>query len=198
MQVEGEISFAIPGEKEISITHATEKELARIRGRYASIVFQEPQVALNPLMKVGKQIEKAAPGIDIDALLSKVALSEISRIRDSFPFELSGGQRQRVAIALALAKNPYLLIADEPTTALDVTIQREILQLLRELSKERALLFISHDLPVVASMSNDVKVLHQGRMVASGSIQELSTHRDNSYVCDLFESAYYLDGTLNA
>lgn len=197
MKVSGEIIFSIPGEKPVNITTASEGELQRIRGRYAAIVFQEPQVALNPLMRIEKQISRATRDADIDALLSQVALTDTARIRKSYPFELSGGERQRVAIALALSKNPFLLIADEPTTALDVTIQSEVLELLRNLSRDRSLLFISHDLPVVASMSNDVRVLHQGHLVASGSISELAKTTDNGYVKDLFESAYYLDGTLN-
>ena len=197
MKVSGEITFTIPGEMEVSITSATEQELQKIRGRYAAIIFQEPQVALNPLMRIEKQIAHASSEADIDSLLNQVALSDIARIRRSFPFELSGGERQRVAIALALSKNPYLLIADEPTTALDVTIQSEILELLRTLSRDRSLLFISHDLPVVASMSNEVLVLHQGQLVASGSIPELAVDQGNDYVQALFESAYYLDRTLD-
>lgn len=197
MKVSGETIFSIPGEKPVSITTATERELQTIRGRYAAIVFQEPQVALNPLMRIEKQISRASRDADIDALLNQVALTDTVRIRKSYPFELSGGERQRVAIALALSKNPFLLIADEPTTALDVTIQSEVLELLRNLARDRSLLFISHDLPVVASMSNDVRVLHKGHLVASGSISDLAKTTDNDYVKDLFESAYYLDGTLN-
>ncbi|MFM6840979.1 MAG: ATP-binding cassette domain-containing protein [Candidatus Planktophila sp.] len=197
MKVNGQIIFSIPGEKSVSITASSERELQAIRGRYAAIVFQEPQVALNPLMRVEKQISRASRDADIDSLLNQVALTDTARIRKSYPFELSGGERQRVAIALALSKNPFLLIADEPTTALDVTIQSEVLELLRNLARERSLLFISHDLPVVASMSKDVRVLHQGQLVATGSISELAKATDNDYVKDLFESAYYLDGTLN-
>lgn len=197
MKVSGEIIFSIPGEESISITTASERELQAIRGRYAAIIFQEPQIALNPLMRIEKQISRASRDADIDALLNQVALTDTARIRKSYPFELSGGERQRVAIALALSKNPFLLIADEPTTALDVTIQSEVLELLRNLSRDRSMLFISHDLPVVASMSSDVRVLHQGHLVASGSISDLAKTTDNDYVKDLFESAYYLDGTLN-
>ena len=197
MKVSGEIRFTIPGENPIAITSATERELQAVRGTYAAIIFQEPQVALNPLMRIEKQISRVSPGADINQLLTDVSLSDISRIRKSFPFELSGGERQRVAIALALSKNPHLLIADEPTTALDVTIQSEILELLRNLSATRSLLFISHDLPVVAAMSDDVRVLHQGRLVAAGSITDLSKFTGNSYVEELFASAYYLDRTLD-
>lgn len=197
MKASGDIIFTIPGQPEISILKASEKELQSIRGRFAAIIFQEPQVALNPLMRIEKQISLASPEADIDLLLDQVALSNIARIRKSFPFELSGGERQRVAIALALSKNPFLLIADEPTTALDVTIQSEVLELLRTISRERSLLFISHDLPVVASMSKDVRVLHQGRLVAAGSISELSKNQSNEYVGELFESAYFLDRTLD-
>lgn len=197
MKVTGEIAFSIPGEQVISVNTASERELQSIRGRFAAIVFQEPQIALNPLMRIEKQITRAAPKADINQLLAEVSLTDIARIRRSFPFELSGGERQRVAIALAISRNPLLLIADEPTTALDVTIQSEILQLLRGLSEQRSMLFISHDLPVVASMSDQVRVLHKGELVASGSIAELGTNQSNLYVQQLFESAYYLDRTLN-
>mgnify|MGYP002145068005 FL=1 len=163
----------------------------------SAIVFQEPQVALNPLMKIEKQLGRFVDSIEIDSLLNSVALNDIARIRKSFPFEISGGERQRVAIALAIAKKPLLLIADEPTTALDVTIQSEILELLRNLSLERAMLFISHDLPVVASMTEEVRVLHRGRLVAQGSIAALAVGSTNQYVHELFESAYYLDQALN-
>lgn len=196
MKVTGEIALSIPGEKTISVNSSSERELQSIRGRFAAIIFQEPQIALNPLMRIEKQISRVAPKVDINELLAEVSLTNIARIRRSFPFELSGGERQRVAIALAISKNPFLLIADEPTTALDVTIQSEILQLLRELSRHRSMLFISHDLPVVASMSDQVRVLHQGALVASGSIAGLATNQDNLYVQQLFESAYYLDRAL--
>lgn len=197
MEVTGEIFFSIPGKKVISVNTSSERELQSIRGRFAAIIFQEPQVALNPLMRVEKQIVGVAPKADIDELLTEVSLTNIARIRRSYPFELSGGERQRVAIALAISKNPLLLIADEPTTALDVMIQREILNLLRKLSQHRSMLFISHDLPAVASMSDQVRVLHKGKLVASGSIADLATNQSNLYVQQLFESAYYLDGTLD-
>ena len=190
MKVSGEIIFSIPGEKPVSITTATERELQTIRGRYAAIVFQEPQVALNPLMRIEKQISRASRDADINALLNQVALTDTVRIRKSYPFELSGGERQRVAIALALSKNPFLLIADEPTTALDVTIQSEVLELLRNLARDRSLLFISHDLRVVRALSHKVLVMKDGDIVEAGSGEALFAAPQSDYTRALFKAAF--------
>ena len=171
------------------------------------MIFQDPMSALHPYYSIGNQLieawslynegDKAAGKKRAIEMLDLVGIPDATKRVDEFPHQFSGGMRQRVMIAMALINNPSLLIADEPTTALDVTIQSEVLELLRNLARDRSLLFISHDLPVVASMSNDVRVLHQGHLVASGSISDLAKTTDNDYVKDLFESAYYLDGTLN-
>ncbi|GAB3145080.1 hypothetical protein GCM10027058_00850 [Microbacterium neimengense] len=166
---------------------APERELARIRGDEVGIVFQEPQSALNPIRTVGRQIAEAprihrglgrAARRDVAvAGARRVGLPEPARIVDRYPHQLSGGQRQRVAIAMALALDPGLLIADEPTTALDVTIQAEILGLLRALVTDAgmSLVFITHDLAVLAQIATHAVVMDGGRIVEQGPVAMLLT-----------------------
>jgi peptide/nickel transport system ATP-binding protein len=166
---------------------ATERELARIRGAEVGIVFQEPQSALNPIRTVGRQIAEAPRihrGLGRAARrevavtgAGRVGLPEPDRIVDRYPHQLSGGQRQRVAIAMALALDPGLLIADEPTTALDVTIQAEILDLLRALVTDAgmSLVFITHDLAVLAQIATHAVVMERGRIVEQGPVSTLLT-----------------------
>jgi peptide/nickel transport system ATP-binding protein len=164
-----------------------DRELAELRGDDIGIVFQEPQTALNPIRTVGRQI---AESIRIHERVSRteararaiaeadrVSLPDPARTVDRYPHQLSGGQRQRVAIAMALACRPRLLIADEPTTALDVTIQAEILDLLGTLVADdgMSLVFITHDLAVLAHIATDAVVLAHGRVVERGSVAELLT-----------------------
>ena len=161
-RVEGSIRW---GDREL--VGSSERELRSLRGSQISMMFQDPATSLDPLMRLGKQIalplrrhrglRGAALREAIDRALAEVALPDPARIARSFPYEVSGGQRQRVALAMTLAASPSLLIADEPTTALDVTVQRTVLDLLDEVTRERgvSLLFISHDLPVVARMASD-------------------------------------------
>lgn len=156
-----------------------------IRGRRVAMIFQEPMSALNPLMKISKQIEEvfAAHGLLTPKerkekalqLLTEVGLPEPPRIAESYPFQLSGGQRQRVVIAMALALEPQVLIADEPTTALDVTTQKQILNLISKLQIERnmAVMFITHDFGVVAEIADDVVVMQLGRIVEKGTAEEV-------------------------
>ncbi|HWS34521.1 MAG TPA: ABC transporter ATP-binding protein [Actinoplanes sp.] len=178
------------------------------RGKVAAVVFQEPLTALDPLMTAGRQI--AAPlrrfrGLRGGALRSAVAqtlaavrLTDADRIAASYPHQLSGGQRQRVAIAMALACEPQLLIADEPTTALDVTVQAEILDLLDRIVTEQgtALLFITHDLPVAARVVQDTHVLRDGRIVESGPISRIVSEPAHPYTRTLVESARRFDEAL--
>ncbi|MDV3249951.1 ABC transporter ATP-binding protein [Devosia sp. BK] len=192
---------------------APERQLNTLRGTAVAIVFQEPLTALDPLMRVGKQVAeplarrakrdgKPLPGTALDqavlALLTEVALPDPPRIARAYPHELSGGQRQRVAVAMALACKPDLLIADEPTTALDVTTQAEILALIDRLVRERnmALLFISHDLPVVANTVSRVIVLRQGEAVEAGTVADVFGNPQHDYTKSLLAAARSFDRAL--
>ncbi|MFQ3340538.1 MAG: peptide/nickel transport system ATP-binding protein [Flavobacteriaceae bacterium] len=157
----------------------------KIRGKSIGMVFQEPQSCLNPSMKCGKQLQEIlnqhtsltvdAQKKTIDGILKEVQLFDANRILSSYPHQLSGGQKQRIMIAMALICKPKLLIADEPTTALDITVQKEIIQLLKSLQKKYAMsiLFISHDLALVKQLANKVWVMYQGEIVEEGSAQTL-------------------------
>ncbi|WEK06226.1 MAG: ABC transporter ATP-binding protein [Candidatus Devosia phytovorans] len=196
-----------------AVIGASDSDLNRLRGTAVAIVFQEPLTALDPLMRVGKQVAEplarrarrdgepltgAALDKAVLALLDDVALPDPARLSRAYPHELSGGQRQRIAIAMALACKPDLLIADEPTTALDVTTQAEILGLLDRLVRERdmALLFISHDLPVVANTVQRVVVLRQGVAVEAGPVADVFANPKHDYTRSLLAAALRLDTAL--
>ncbi|MBK4347454.1 ABC transporter ATP-binding protein [Lacisediminihabitans changchengi] len=181
----GSILLTIDGGEEIELLGRDDRELAHIRGSEIGMVFQEPRTALNPLRRVGRQIGEP---LRIHDRLSKreadqraielardVLLPEPERLLKRYPHELSGGQRQRVAIAMAIARSPSLIIADEPTTALDVTIQAEILELFDELvtTTGASLIFVTHDLAVLAEVATDVVVLSHGAAVESGPVADI-------------------------
>ncbi len=170
---------------------APEKELSRLRGDELSMVFQEPMTALNPAMRVGRQVTEplrvhGKPRRSAASMLAAVGLPDTAR---AYPHQLSGGQRQRVVLAMALANNPSLLICDEPTTALDVTVQAQILSLIKELSQDRALLFITHDLAVVADMCERVLVMLDGEVVEAGSTREVLTAPKHAYTQKLLKAS---------
>ncbi len=168
-----------------------ESQMRNLRGRGMAMIFQEPQTSLNPVMTIGAQIAEALPpGLskgqarqEVLRLLEEVGIPEPVRRIDSYPFELSGGQKQRAMIAQALAGNPRLLIADEPTTALDVTLQAQILDLLKRLSRERrmGLLLITHDLGVAAKMADRIGVMYAGQLVETGPNSTLLTASFHPY-----------------
>jgi peptide/nickel transport system ATP-binding protein len=165
-----------------------ERELAAVRGSRIGMVFQEPATALDPLMRVGKQIagpvrrlrglSRAAAARRAVELLGTVGLPDPERLARAYPHQLSGGQRQRVGIAIALAGEPELLFADEPTTALDVTVQAEVLALLDELVANRGtgLLFVSHDLAVVARVAQRIAVMADGAIREEGPVRQVLQH----------------------
>ena len=162
------------------ITGATERMLRGLRGRAMSIIFQDPLSALNPLMTVGDQIaevmrahnvgDRDSRTIRVLELLEEVGLPEPPLLQHQYPFRLSGGQRQRVMIAMALALDPDVLIADEPTTALDVTTQAQILELIRKIQRRKGMsvMFITHDFGVVSEIADRVVVMEKGRLVEQG------------------------------
>lgn len=195
------------------IVGAADRALNALRGSSVAVVFQEPLTALDPLMRLGRQVagplarrlaREGRPASRQDAerevlrLFEQVALPQPERVANSYPHEISGGQRQRVAIAMALACRPKLLIADEPTTALDVTTQAEILKLLDSLVRElgMALLFISHDLPVVATVVDRVTVLRNGRALEEGPVHEVFGNPQHDYTRTLVDAARSFDDAL--
>ena len=175
------------------ILHLSENEMHDIRGKRIAMIFQEPMTSLNPVFQCGYQVTEAilahedvtedAAKQRVISLFKKVMLPRPEAIYKSYPHELSGGQKQRVMIAMALACNPELLIADEPTTALDVTVQKEILKLLQELQKSDnlSMVFISHDLGVVSEVSDYIAVMHNGNIVEYGEAQEILNNPKDPY-----------------
>src|SRR6266496_1410674 len=196
----GEIFFE--GE---DLLRKTDREMEKIRGREISMIFQEPMTSLNPSLSVGEQIgecyrvhmghSKKVAREHTEHVLNLVRLPSPKTLADRYPHELSGGMRQRVMIAMALACQPKLLIADEPTTALDVTIQAQILDLLRALVAEEnaALILITHDLGVVAGMCERVNVMYAGMFMETGSAEQLFGSPRHPYTLGLLQSVPRLD-----
>ena len=178
----------------------SEPEMRRIRGNEIAMIFQEPMTALNPLFTIGYQLEevlclhlgmtkKQARKRGME-LLERVRIPRAERIMDEYPHQLSGGMRQRVMIAMAIACRPKVLIADEPTTALDVTIQAQVLELMKELvaDLDMAIIFITHDLGVIAEMASDVLVMYAGRVVEQGAMEDIFESPRHVYTRGLMRS----------
>ncbi len=199
--VEGSIRLNLGDGKAYDVTKAPNEVMQRLRGNYISMIFQEPMTALNPVFRIGEQINEVISlhNDDFDEervrartieLLEMVGIANSEGVYKMFPHELSGGMRQRVVIAMALACSPKIIIADEPTTALDVTIQAQILDLLRQL-KDRinsSIMFITHDLGVIAEMADYVVVMYAGRIVEKGTAEEIFAHPAHPYTIGLMNS----------
>ena len=199
--VEGEIRLNL-GSKAYDVTKAPDSVMQHLRGNYISMIFQEPMTALNPVFRIGDQLdevlalhnEKGHDEAQIKArtieLLEMVGIANSEGVYKMFPHELSGGMRQRVMIAMALACSPKLIIADEPTTALDVTIQAQILDLLRNLKDQinSSIMFITHDLGVIAEMADYVVVMYADRIVEQGTAEEIFSHPAHPYTIGLMAS----------
>lgn len=184
-----------------SILEMPEQGLAKLRGNTVSMVFQEPMTALDPTMRVGRQVaevlrlhagaEAGQARARVLEMLSEVGLDDPRRVADAFAHQLSGGQRQRVVLAMALINSPDLVICDEPTTALDVTVQARVLEKLNEVldAAGAACLFISHDLAVVSQVCDQVAVMLEGRIVETGTVSELFTTPKHPYTAGLVAAA---------
>lgn len=194
-KVEGEIVY-----KKQNLVQLTDEQMNKLRGNAIGFIFQDPLSALNPLMRIGEQIaegmiyhtklNKNEREARVLQLLEQVGIPNPPRVVKQFPHELSGGMRQRVMIAIALANKPEIIIADEPTTALDVTIQAQILDLLKELQAETesGIILITHDLGVVAEIADRVAVMYAGQVVEEASVEQLFHHAKHPYTRSLLKS----------
>ncbi|MFR3686305.1 MAG: ABC transporter ATP-binding protein [Enterococcus sp.] len=192
---EGQILF-----KGQNIVDKSEKEMQKIRGREIAMIFQDPMTSLDPTMTIGKQVaeplrkhQKVSKKESLKAaldLLNLVGIPDAEKRLKNYPHQFSGGQRQRIVIAIALICNPEILIADEPTTALDVTIQAQILELLKEIQEkiETSIIFITHDLGVVANVADRVAVMYAGKIVEVGTAEEIFYNPQHPYTWGLLGS----------
>ena len=199
--VEGEIRLNL-GDKAYDITKTPNEKMQALRGNYVSMIFQEPMTSLNPVFRIGAQIDEVIElhegahktKEEVKArtieMLEMVGIANSEGVYMMYPHELSGGMRQRVMIAMALACNPKIIIADEPTTALDVTIQAQILDLLRQLKDKinSSIMLITHDLGVIAEMADYVVVMYAGRIVEKGTAEEIFAHPCHPYTIGLMAS----------
>lgn len=196
----GEIRLNL-GNGAIDIAKASQEKMREIRGKNIAMIFQEPMTSLNPVFTIGEQMQEGIlvhePGITrkeladrVISLLKMVGIARPEGIVKSYPHELSGGMKQRVVIAMALSLNPSLIIADEPTTALDVTIQAQVLELMRGLKQktEASIMLITHDLGVVAEMADYVVVMYAGRVVEQGTVMEIFKDPRHPYTRGLLKS----------
>ncbi len=201
----GSIRF-YDGERMVDLTKLPEHEMRHIRGNDITMIFQEPMTSLNPVFTIGAQVDEVIAlhnpkmsKLDVKKqtieMLKIVGIARAEGIYDSYPHELSGGMRQRVVIAMALACNPKLIIADEPTTALDVTIQAQILDLLRDLKSKinASIMLITHDLGVVAEMADYVVVMYAGRIIEQGTVREIFHDPKHPYTIGLMKSRPNID-----
>lgn len=187
------------------LTKLGKEEFYDVRGKEISMIFQDPMSALNPLITVGKQIEEAymvhnkvtyeEAYARTQEIMKKVGLSRIEKLYDEYPHQLSGGMRQRIMIAMALINKPAMLIADEPTTALDVTIQAQILELMKKLNREEgsAIMIISHDLGVISELCDTVAVMYSGSIVEEGPVEEVFSTPLHPYTKGLLEAIPTMD-----
>ena len=193
--------FEDGSKKAYDITKMPTKEIHKIRGEDITMIFQEPMTSLNPVFTIGNQLDEVSFIHNKDMskeevkkhsieMLTKVGISMPEHVYESYPHELSGGMRQRVMIAMALAGSPKLIIADEPTTALDVTIQAQILELLKDLQKQVgcSIMLITHDLGVIAEMADEVVVMYAGRVIEKGTVQEIFHNPLHPYTIGLQKS----------
>ena len=199
--VEGSIRLNL-GDKAYDVTKMPTEKMQHLRGNFMSMIFQEPMTSLNPVFRIGDQVDEVialhhGEGKTKDQikartieLLEMVGIANSEGVYRMYPHELSGGMRQRVMIAMALACSPRLIIADEPTTALDVTIQAQVLDLLRNLKDKinSSIMFITHDLGVIAEMADYVVVMYAGRVVEKGTVEEIFHHPSHPYTIGLMAS----------
>lgn len=199
--VGGEIRFNMGDGKALNIAKLPDSKMQQIRGSQVSMIFQEPMTSLNPVFRIGEQVNEVIelhnpdmPKEDVKArtlqMLELVGIANKEGVYEMYPHELSGGMRQRIMIAIALACSPALIIADEPTTALDVTIQAQILDLLENLKKKlnSSIMLITHDLGVVAGMADYVVVMYAGRVVEKGTADDIFHHPAHPYTIGLMRS----------